>query len=497
MDEIMIKKILIANRGEIAIRVIKSARSLGIKTITIYADDDRELPHAWMSDVSVALGSGTLQETYLNQDKILEIARAHGADAIHPGYGFLSENAGFCEKVEKLGMKFIGPTALAIRLMGDKIGSKIEAEKYNVPMIPGYHGDKQDAAFLESEAQKIGYPVLIKASAGGGGKGMRIVHDPKEFSEALQSAKNEAKKAFSNDAVLVEKYVTNPRHIEVQVMSDEHGQHFHLFERECSIQRRYQKVIEESPAFVMKDETRQKICETAVSIARGINYRGAGTVEFVMDEQEKFYFLEMNTRLQVEHPITELVTGMDLVGLQIRVASGEKLSIKQSDIRQNGHAIECRICAEDPDNNFLPTNGKIEKIGLPTLKDVRLDCGYVDGNVVGINYDSMLAKLITWAPTRQEAITKMLHSLDEVSFAGIKSNRDYLRRILKHPEFIKGKTDTHFIKKYELDLKPQEVSAELMAAHLASYLLTLKSGNRNQATQSKMTPWNELSGLRN
>lgn len=492
----MIKKILIANRGEISVRVIKSARAMGIKTITLYAEDDKHLPHAFMSDESVCLGAGSLQETYLNQDKILEIAKKHRADAIHPGYGFLSENAGFCERVEKLGIKFIGPTPQAIRLMGDKIGSKIEAEKYNVPMIPGYHGGKQDEAFLIKKAQEIGFPVLIKASAGGGGKGMRIVHAASEFSEALQSAKNEAKKSFGNEAVLLEKYVTNPRHIEVQVMSDEHGQHFHLFERECSIQRRYQKVIEESPAFVMKDTTRQKICQTAVNIARGIKYRGAGTVEFVMDDQENFYFLEMNTRLQVEHPITEMVTGFDLVGLQIRVAQGEKLNLTQESIRQNGHAIECRICAEDPDNDFLPTVGKIYKIGVPTLKDVRLDCGYVDGSVVGINYDSMLAKLITWAPTREEAITKMLHALDEVSFSGIKSNRDYLRRVLKHPEFVKGLTNTHFIKTHAEQLKPIPVGPKTHGAHLAAYLLSLKSQTTSQAL-SQSTPWNEISGLRN
>lgn len=492
----MIKKILIANRGEIAVRVIKSARAMGIKTLTLFAEDDQLLPHAYMSDESVSLGSGSLQETYLNQDKIIEIAQRYKADAIHPGYGFLSENAGFCERVEKLGIKFIGPTPQAIKLMGDKIGSKIEAEKYNVPMIPGYHGEKQDEAFLSNKAKDIGFPVLIKASAGGGGKGMRIVHAENEFKEALESAKNEAKKAFGNDAVLVEKYVTNPRHIEVQVISDEHGQHFHLFERECSIQRRYQKVIEESPAFVMKEETRQKICQTAVNIAKGINYRGAGTVEFVMDDNENFYFLEMNTRLQVEHPITEMVTGVDLVGLQILVAQGEKLNLKQDSIHQNGHAIECRICAEDPDNDFLPTNGRIHKIGQPTLKDVRLDCGYVDGSVVGINYDSMLAKLITWAPTREEAITKMLYSLDEVSFAGIKSNRDYLRRILKHPEFVKGITNTHFIKIHAESLKPQEIKADTHSAHLAAYLLTIKPQQTSQGSVQS-TPWNEISGLRN
>ncbi|MFP5458053.1 MAG: acetyl/propionyl/methylcrotonyl-CoA carboxylase subunit alpha [Bacteriovoracia bacterium] len=490
-----IKKILIANRGEIAVRVIKSARAMGIKTIALYADDDAKLPHAWMADEAVCLGSGALKDTYLNQTKILEAARLKNADAIHPGYGFLSENAGFCEAVEQAGLIFIGPTAESIRLMGDKIGSKIAVEKYNVPMIPGYHGANQDSGFLASEAKKIGFPVLIKASAGGGGKGMRIVHRQEEFLEALAGAKSEALKAFSNDAVLIEKYVTEPRHIEVQVMSDTHGQHFHLYERECSIQRRYQKVIEESPAPRLSPETQRAICETAVNIAKGINYRGAGTVEFIMGADQKFYFLEMNTRLQVEHPITEMVTGLDLVGLQIKVAAGEKLDLSQQDIRQNGHAIECRICAEDPDNGFLPTIGVIKKIGIPTLKDVRLDCGYVDGSEVGVNYDPMLAKLITWAPTREEAITKMLHALDEVTFAGIKSNRDYLRRLLSHGEFKAGKTHTHFIPDHAESLKPVASSDEKFAAHIAAFLLS-SGTTRSLTVDAATTPWSTLGGLR-
>jgi 3-methylcrotonyl-CoA carboxylase alpha subunit len=492
-----ITKILIANRGEIAVRVIKSARAMGIKTVALYADDDAKLPHVWMADEAHCLGTGTLKETYLNQAKILEVAKATRADAIHPGYGFLSENAGFCEAVEKAGLIFIGPTAEAIRLMGDKIGSKIAVEKYNVPMIPGYHGSNQDAAFLSGEAKRIGFPVLIKASAGGGGKGMRIVHAESEFLEALASAKSEAAKAFSNDAVLIEKYVTEPRHIEVQVMSDTHGQHFHLFERECSIQRRYQKVIEETPAPRLSPETQKAICQTAVEIAKGIKYRGAGTVEFIMGADQKFYFLEMNTRLQVEHPITEMVTGFDLVGLQIQVASGEKLNLKQSEIRQNGHAIECRICAEDPDNGFLPTVGTIKKIGTATLKDVRLDCGYVDGSVVGVNYDPMLAKLIAWAPTRDEAINKMLVALDEVVFAGLKSNRDYLRRLLRHSDFKAGKTHTHFIPDHAESLKPSPAESKEFAVHIAAYLL---AGTKTAVASEgvvKTNPWTSLSGLRN
>ncbi len=492
-----IKKILIANRGEIALRVIKTARVLGIKTVALYADDDRSLPHVWQADEAIALGSGELKDTYLNQEKILRAAQATHADAIHPGYGFLSENALFCEAVEKAGLIFIGPTARAIRLMGDKIGSKIEAQKYHVPLIPGYHGDDQSPERLLKEAQAIGFPVLIKASAGGGGKGMRIVHAEAEFLAALNGAKSEAKKAFGNDAVLVEKYITQPRHIEVQVMSDTHGQHFHFFERECSIQRRYQKVIEETPAPGLSAKTRQDICETAVRIARGIDYRGAGTVEFVMAADESFYFLEMNTRLQVEHPITELVTGVDLVALQIRVAAGEKLALNQQQIFQRGHAIELRICAEDPDKGFLPTVGKIQHIGFPTGHGVRLDCGYVDGAEVGVNYDPMLAKLIAWGTDRSDAIARVYQALDEVRFVGITSNRDYLRRLLCHPKFQAGRTHTHFIPDHAEELKPRQVSAAAKALAIAGHILTNKASS-SVASQgsSGVTPWTQIGGAR-
>lgn len=492
-----IKKILIANRGEIAVRVIKTARSMGIKTVTLYAEDDKDMPHAWMSDEAFSLGSGTLKETYLNQKRILEIARETGTDAIHPGYGFLSENASFCEAIEKAGLIFIGPTPVSIRLMGDKIGSKQAVEKLGVPMIPGYHGDNQDSKFLSEQAKKIGFPVLIKASAGGGGKGMRIVEKESEFLEALQGAKSEALKAFSNDAVLLEKYVTSPRHIEVQVMSDTHGNHFHFFERECSIQRRYQKIIEETPAPGMSAKLREEICSTAVGISRGINYRGAGTVEFIMGSDNKFYFLEMNTRLQVEHPITEMVTGLDLVRMQILVAAGEKLDNKQEDFQQKGHAIECRICAEDPDNGFLPTVGKISKIGLPTGLGVRLDSGFMDNSEVGVNYDPMLAKLITHAPTREEAITKMLHALDEVIFSGIQSNRDYLRRLLSHSEFKAGHTHTHFIPQHGEKLKPLSANDIAWAPLIAARLMTEGTVLKNQVSTTGSSSWQELGGFRN
>jgi acetyl-CoA carboxylase biotin carboxylase subunit len=492
-----IKKILVANRGEIALRVLKTAKEMGIKVVTLYAEDDKNLPHALMSDEAYSLGSGTLAETYLNKDKIIAAAKSSGADAIHPGYGFLSENANFAEKVEKAGLIFIGPTAESIILMGDKIGSKKALEKMNIPMIPGYHGDDQSEDFLAKKAKEIGFPVLIKASAGGGGKGMRIVHAESELMESIRGAKSEALKAFSNDRVLIEKYVVNPRHIEVQLMSDTHGNHLHFFERECSIQRRYQKIVEETPAPNLTQELRLKICETAVRISSGINYRGAGTVEFILAPDGHFYFLEMNTRLQVEHPVTEMVTGHDLVKYQILVAQGEKLPLKQSEITQKGQAIECRIYAEDPDQNFMPSIGKIERIGTPTLRDVRLDCGFSDGSEVGVNYDPMLAKLVVWGEDRKTAITKSIQSLDEVLFLGVKTNRDYLKRILGHAHFIKGETHTHFIPDHATDLAPKDFTSDQIANLIAAVSFTQKKMATRSSDGAKVTPWMTLTGFRN
>lgn len=498
MDEKMkIKKILVANRGEIALRVLKTAREMGIKVVTVHAEDDKDLPHSLFADESYSLGSGALSETYLNKTKLLSIAKKCGADAIHPGYGFLSENAEFASLVEKSGLIFIGPTAESIVLMGDKIGSKQALEKINIPMIPGYHGDDQNVEHLAKKAKEIGFPVLIKASAGGGGKGMRIVHQENELLEALQGAKSEALKAFSNDKVLIEKYVVNPRHIEVQLMSDTHGNHLHFFERECSIQRRYQKIVEETPAPNLTNELRLKICETAVHIASGINYRGAGTVEFILSPDNNFYFLEMNTRLQVEHPVTEMVTGSDLVKCQIMVAQGDKLPFKQSDIKQKGQAIECRIYAEDPDNNFMPTIGHIDLIGTPTLRDVRLDCGFMDGTDVGVNYDPMLAKLVVWGETREIAISKTILSLDEVLFLGVKTNRDYLKRILGHREFIAGRTHTHFIPDQKKSLEATPLTDDEVAGIIAAFCFKGQKALSKGTVFHKSSPWNELSGFRN
>jgi acetyl-CoA carboxylase biotin carboxylase subunit len=498
MDEIMkIKKILVANRGEIALRVLKTAKEMGIGVVTVYAEDDKNLPHALYSDEAFSLGSGALSETYLNKVKLIDIAKKCGADAIHPGYGFLSENAEFCSMVEKAGIVFIGPTADSITLMGDKIGSKKALEKINIPMIPGYHGDDQEVGVLAKKAKEIGFPVLIKASAGGGGKGMRIVHQDSELVDAISGAKSEALKAFSNDKVLIEKYVVNPRHIEVQLMSDTHGNHLHFFERECSIQRRYQKVVEETPAPDLGNDLRLKICETAVNIARGINYRGAGTVEFILAPDGNYYFLEMNTRLQVEHPVTEMVTGHDLVKYQIMVAQGDKIPLKQSDITQKGQAIECRIYAEDPDNNFMPSIGKIDRIGTPTLRDVRLDCGFLDGTEVGVNYDPMLAKLVVWGENRDIAISKSIHSLDEVLFLGVKTNRDFLKRILSHKDFMAGKTHTHFIPDNSKALEARTYNDQDYADLIAAMSFGDKKKNTFGTTGVLINPWTELSGFRN
>lgn len=493
-----IKKILIANRAEIAIRVISTCKEMGIKTVTVYSEADKELPHVFLSDESYYLGDGTIAETYLNKEKIIEIMKNSGADAVHPGYGFLSENTKFSKMVTDAGLIFIGPRPESIEQMGDKIGSKKLVEKIGVPMIPGYHGDIQEPVFLSNEATKIGFPVLIKASAGGGGKGMRIVNEPSEFLENLESAKREAMKSFGDDKVLIEKYLTEPRHIEVQMMSDNHGNHLHFFERECSIQRRYQKIVEETPSTALDEKTRKEICEAATKITKYMNYSGAGTMEFVF-EKGKFFFLEMNTRLQVEHPISEMVTGFDLVKLQILVAANEKLNIKQSDIKQRGHSLEVRIYAEDPDNNFMPSIGTIAGIGNTTLRNVRLDTGFREGNQVTVNYDPMLAKLIVWAETRDEAINKMLVSLDEITFKGLRNNRDYLKRILSHSAFKRGETFTNFVKVNENDLKPTKLSDLEIALILASDSMFQNSTLSSQGTQVQQntTSWDRLTSFRN
>ena len=496
-----IKKILIANRGEIAVRIMETCRLMGIKTVSLYHLEEKELPHSLLGDESVCLGEGSLHETYLNGEKIVQVALEKGADAIHPGYGFLSENADFSKRVRDAGILFIGPQAETMTLMGDKTESKKAMEKLGVPIIPGYHGDNQDDSLLKEEARKIGYPLLIKASAGGGGKGMRVVYEENQFLESLESARREAHNAFGNDKVLIEKYIENPRHIEVQVLSSCHGEHLHLFERECSIQRRHQKIIEESPSPVLKNDLRLEMCRVAIQITEGIQYEGAGTIEYILDEDGSFYFLEMNTRLQVEHPITEMVTGVDLVKSQIEVAEGRSLSFKQSDLKQKGHAIEARIYAENPDQDFLPSIGDIVTVGNPKGSGVRFDCGYQDGNTVSIKYDPMLAKLICWAEDRETAISKTKMSLEHVLFAGLKTNRQYLQRILGLDDFEKGITFTHFIPKHSKDLEDKGPTNNELALAIAAHFLcpekSQRTSSQEKSGQLDGASWDLLSNFRN
>ncbi len=495
-----IQKVLIANRGEIALRVMRTCREMDIKTVTLHSEFDKNLPHALLADESYSLGNGNIGETYLNKEKILSIAKSAGANAIHPGYGFLSENADFCKRVSDAGIVFIGPKPETMKLMGDKAGSKQTLEKIGIPLIPGYHGDNQDDNFLFMQAQKIGFPILIKASAGGGGKGMRVVYKNEEFFQSLESAKREALSYFGDNRVLIEKYLVHPRHIEVQVMSDAHDNHYHFFERECSIQRRHQKIIEETPSSAISSEQRKYITGLALKITKHIQYLGAGTIEFIYDNKENFYFLEMNTRLQVEHPITEMVTGYDLVKLQILAAQGKKLDLDQNKITQKGHAIETRICAENPENDFLPTVGHIYHIGYPQVQNSRFECGYSSGNEVTVHYDPMLAKLIVWGENRSSTIKKMIIALQDTVFSGIITNNDFLIRVLQSKHFLDGNTFTDLIAQYSEDFKKQNLSDNQAAVIIAAYLLAEKKSQsqaRHDLNFQKVSVWEKLSHFRN
>ena len=441
----MFKKVLIANRGEIAIRVTRTLRELGVTSVAVYSDADRNGLHVLLADEAYHIGPPPSAQSYLNIEKILEVAKKSGAEAIHPGYGFLSESAEFARAVKKAGLVFIGPTVDNILAMGDKLASRDLMKKAKVPTVPGTDGPVLDADMAKVEADRIGYPVILKASAGGGGKGIRVVHDPKELPGAFRACQSEGKNYFKDDRVFIERFVQNPKHIEVQVFGDTHGNVVHLYERECSMQRRHQKLIEESPSISVPPEVREKLGQVAVTAAKSINYVGAGTIEFIFDNKSKeFFFMEMNTRLQVEHPVTELVVGYDLVKEQIMVALGEKLSFKQEDVKQKGHAIELRICAEDP-VTFTPNPGKIRKYRMPAGPFVRLDnCAY-PGYDVPIYYDPMIAKLIVWGPTRTECIQRLQRALAEYMLTGIKSNIVLHKNILVHPAFLEGTYTTQFI----------------------------------------------------
>ena len=495
-----IKKILIANRGEIAVRVIRSCREMEIKTVAVYSHVDRAALHVRRADEAYHIGPAAPTESYLNGQKLIETAKKAGADAIHPGYGFLSENAAFAEAVEKAGLIFIGPDAQVIRSMGSKIEARKIALRAKVPVVPGIEKPLKDSAEAEKIAAEIGYPILLKAAAGGGGKGMRTVLSPKDLKGAFDMAQGEALKSFKDGSIYIEKLIEGPHHIEVQVFGDSHGKVIHLFERECSVQRRHQKVIEESPSPFITPETRSKICALAVQLAKAVNYTNAGTIECLVDKHQNYYFLEMNTRLQVEHPITEWVTGIDLVKLQIQVAQGEAIPFKQEDVRQTGHAIECRIYAEDPFHNFMPSPGRVIDQQYPHGPGVRLDNGIYQGFQIPLEYDPILSKLACWGMDRREALERTQRALTEYRISGPKTNLYFHRRALEVPDFAKGEYDTGFVAKHLssiLQIERGEKTKALMAAALARFM---EDRSRTPASPSgskraEISPW-KMAGRR-
>jgi 3-methylcrotonyl-CoA carboxylase alpha subunit len=497
----MFDKILIANRGEIALRIQRACREMGIKTVAVHSTADADAMHVRLADESVCIGPASSKDSYLNIPAILSAAEITGAEAIHPGYGFLSENADFAEAVTKAGAVFVGPPASAIRAMGSKSEAKKIMEKAGVPLVPGYHGTDQDPALLAAEAEKIGYPVLIKASAGGGGKGMRAVERAEDFSSALQSCKREAASSFGDDHCLIEKLITHPRHVEIQVFADAHGNAVYLFERDCSLQRRHQKVIEEAPAPGMSEDLRAQMGKAAVDAAKAIGYQGAGTVEFLLDASGAFYFMEMNTRLQVEHPVTEMITGEDLVEWQLRVADGETLPKTQDQLSISGHAFEVRLYAEDPRNDFLPATGKLAHMHMPAASDhVRVDTGVYEGGEVSIHYDPMIAKLIVWDRDRTSALARLATALDEVHIVGVTTNAAFLSNIARHPAFGRGEVETGFIPHYHDDLIPAETTPDNIALAFAAldilHRRDVEAHDHAASSADPHSPWHMTSGWR-
>ncbi|KUJ82818.1 acetyl/propionyl/methylcrotonyl-CoA carboxylase subunit alpha [Microbulbifer flavimaris] len=468
----MIRKLLIANRGEIACRIIKTARRLGVATVAVYSDADADALHVQLADEAVRLGPPPAKDSYLDVEKVLDAATRTGADAIHPGYGFLSENAGFCRACQQADIIFVGPPAAAIEAMGSKSAAKRIMEEAKVPLVPGYHGDNQDPAELEAHAQRIGYPILLKAAAGGGGKGMRRVDDAAEFRSALDAAKREAMNAFGDDLMLLERYVVSPRHVEIQVFCDQQGNGVYLFERDCSVQRRHQKVVEEAPAPGLSEELRAEMGEAALRAAHAIGYEGAGTVEFLLDADGSFFFMEMNTRLQVEHPVTEMISGQDLVAWQLAVAAGEPLPRRQEELAIDGHAFEVRIYAEDPDNNFLPATGMLVRHRPPEESEsVRVDTGVQSGDEISVHYDPMIAKLICHGRNRREALARLDRALGQYQIAGLRHNIDFLRRVINQEDFVAGRVSTHFIEDHESELlQAERAITALECAGIAAYL---------------------------
>jgi acetyl-CoA carboxylase biotin carboxylase subunit len=485
-----IKKILVANRGEIALRIMRTARKIGIKTVAVYSDADREAPHVRFADEAVHLGNSPSSESYLNMDKIVEAALKTKAQAIHPGYGFLSENAVFAQLVADNGITFIGPKPHAIKVMGNKLAAKEAVKTYNIPMVPGIEESITDISLAQKISAEIGFPILIKASAGGGGKGMRVVQQPSELPEQMERAISEAKAAFGDGAVFLEKYIESPRHIEIQVLADTYGHIIHLFERECSIQRRHQKVVEEAPSSILTPKIRTAMGEAAIKVAKACDYVGAGTVEFLLDSDKNFYFLEMNTRLQVEHPVTELITGIDLVEQQIRIARNEKLAFSQHDLSIKGHALEVRVYAEDPLDNFLPSIGTLEIYKRPKGKGIRLDDGFEEGMTIPIYYDPMLAKLITYGKDREEAIQLMIGAISQYKIRGISTTLPFGKFVCEHQAFTSGKFDTHFVKNYYTpELLQQQYSKEREMAAMVGLKLFLEHQDKLKVSNSENSKW--------
>jgi acetyl-CoA carboxylase biotin carboxylase subunit len=483
------KKLLIANRGEIALRIMRSAKEMGIATVAVYSEADRNALHVRYADEAVCIGPAASNQSYLVVEKIIDACKQTGAEAIHPGYGFLSENAAFARAVEKAGLVLVGPSPEAMEMMGNKLSAKAAALKYNIPMVPGTEEAISDIEEAKNRAIEVGFPILIKAAAGGGGKGMRIVENAADFEEQMHLAVSEATSAFGDGAVFIERYVGSPRHIEIQVLGDNHGNIVHLFERDCSVQRRHQKVIEEAPSSVLTPEIREKMGKCAVDVARSCNYTGAGTVEFILDENLDFFFLEMNTRLQVEHPVTELITGLDLVKEQIKIARGEKLSFTQEDIAMKGHAIELRVYAEDPATNFLPDIGTLETYRLPQGPGVRVDDGFEEGMEIPIYYDPMIAKLITYGENRAQAIERMIRAIDEYQITGIETTLGFGKFVMQHEAFTSGNFDTHFVKNYfqPSSLLYENEQEAFIAALVAAQLMQKQTQQFNTVNQTAKT----------
>lgn len=488
------KKILVANRGEIAIRIMRSAREMNIATVAVFSEADRLSSHVLYADEAIYIGESPSNLSYLNIDKIIEACKTTNADSVHPGYGFLSENPLFAKVLQKEGIKLIGPSPEAMEVMGNKLSAKDAALRYNIPMIKGTKSAINNVEEAKAQAKDIGFPILIKAAAGGGGKGMRIVNNQESFEDELKQAISEAKSAFGDDSVFLERYITSPKHIEIQILADEFGNVIHLFERECSIQRRHQKVIEEAPSPILPDNIRQEMGKCAIDVARSCNYVGAGTVEFILDEDFNFYFLEMNTRLQVEHPVTEMITGVDLVKEQIKIASGEPLTLKQDDLKINGHVIELRVYAEDPTNGFLPDIGTLRTYKLPEGPGVRVDSGYAAGMEVSVYYDPMIAKLVVWGNTRDEAIQRMKRAIDEYEITGIQSTLNFGKFVMGHPAFKEGMYNTGFVATYFNNgaIKNGNEEEAKIAAILMSHLFSKKDGLKGDSSSAVLNGQNGL-----